>query len=146
MALYDAQSEGVFATSQKIALTRATFLVYILPSLACLYLMGVLVQLKGTQFYRVALLPVLVWFAWRGIFVDMSGGDPRQAQMNTVLVVSESDLVLHATEVIRPRPICVPSQCEVLCGLLHAKLFSGQVLRTSQIPRASTQCSGMPGT
>lgn len=54
----------------------------------CLYFMGVLVQLKGTRFYRLALLPVVVWFAWRGAFVDMSGGDPKQAQLNTALMVS----------------------------------------------------------
>jgi len=141
--------EGVFAMSRKIALTRATFLVYILPPLACLYLMGVLVQLKRTQFYRVALLPVLVWFAWRGIFVDMSGGDPRQAQMNTVPIASEPGSVLRVTEVVHPRPICVPSQCGVLCGLLHENLFSGRVLRTNITNlnlRASTQRSGMPGT
>ncbi|KAF8553846.1 hypothetical protein OG21DRAFT_1509617 [Imleria badia] len=57
--------DDVFGASQKIGLTRTTFLVYILPPLVCLYVMGVLVQLKGTRFYRLALLPVLVWFSWR---------------------------------------------------------------------------------
>jgi len=73
--------------SQKIAITRATFLAYILPPAACLYFMGVLVQLEGTRFYRLAFLPVVAWFAWRGIFVDMSGGDPRQAGMNNTLIM-----------------------------------------------------------
>lgn len=78
----------VFATSQKIAFTKASFLAYILPPFVCQYLMGVLVQLEGTRFYRLALLPIIVWLSWRGLFIDMSGGDPKQAQMNTVLVVS----------------------------------------------------------
>ena len=88
--------EGVFAASQKIALTRATFFAYILPPAVCLYVMGVLVQLKGTRFYRLALFPAVVWLAWRGTFVDMSGGDPRQAGMNNMLIVSDPDPVLRA--------------------------------------------------
>lgn len=81
-------AESVFAMSQKIALTRATFLAYILPPVMSLYFMGVLAQLKGTRFYRLAFLPVILWFAWRAAFVDMSGGDLKLAQMNTVLIVS----------------------------------------------------------
>ncbi|KAG9308680.1 hypothetical protein JVU11DRAFT_11637 [Chiua virens] len=50
--------------------------------------MAVLVQLSGTRFYRLALLPVTVWLAWRGAFVDMSGGDVKQAQANTMIIVS----------------------------------------------------------
>lgn len=50
--------------------------------------MGVLVQLDGTRFYRLAFLPVIVWLSWRGVSIDMSGGDPKQAQINTVLMVS----------------------------------------------------------
>lgn len=73
--------------SQKMAFTRATFLAYVLPPFLCQYWMGVLVQLEGTRFYRMALLPVVVYLAWRGAFVDMSGGDPTQGQMNTVLIV-----------------------------------------------------------
>ncbi|KAI9573465.1 hypothetical protein HD554DRAFT_2183606 [Boletus coccyginus] len=87
----------MFALSQKIALTRATFLAYILPPEVCLYLMGVLVQLKGTRFYRLALLPVLLWFSWRGIFVDMSGGDPRQALTNTALILRMSSTSARGT-------------------------------------------------
>ena len=90
--------EGVFAASQKIPLTRATFLAYILPPAVCLYFMGVLVQLKGTRFYRLAFLPALVWLCWRGMFVDMSGGDPKQGQMNTGLIVSGSGPVLHVID------------------------------------------------
>ena len=123
--------EGVFAASQKIALTRATFLAYILPPEVCLYVMGVLIQLQGTRFYRLAFLPVVVWFAWRGIFVDMSGCNPRLAEMNTVLIVSDPGLVLHAIDVVYPRPICVTSQCGVLCGLLPGSLFGVRVLRTN---------------
>ena len=93
-------AEDVFVASQKIALTKTTFLAYIVPPEVCLYFMGVLVQLKGTRFYRLAFLPALVWFAWRGIFLDMSGGDPRQAHMNTVFIVSDPGSVLHAIDVI----------------------------------------------
>jgi hypothetical protein len=121
--------EGVFAVSQKIALTRATFLAYIVPPAVCLYFMGVLVQLKGTYFYRLAFFPVVVWLAWRGIFVDMSGGDPRQAGMNNSLIVSDSGSVLRAIDVVYPRFICAPSQCGVLCGLLLESLIGVRVRR-----------------
>ncbi|KAI9573448.1 hypothetical protein HD554DRAFT_2035262 [Boletus coccyginus] len=84
--------------SRKSALTTPTFLARILPPEVCLYLMGVLVQLKGTRFYRLALLPVLVWFSWRGIFVDMSGGDPRDAAMNTMLILRMLFNSMRATE------------------------------------------------
>ena len=144
--------EGVFAVSQKIALTRTTFLAYIVPPVVCLYFMGVLVQLKGTHFYRLAFLPVIVWLAWRGTFVDMSGGDPKQAQMNTMLIVSDPSPVSHGCipfTVVYPRLICVPSQCGVLGGPLLESPFGVRVLPTNianSIPRASTQRSGTPGT
>ncbi|KAH0833888.1 membrane bound O-acyl transferase family-domain-containing protein [Lanmaoa asiatica] len=89
--------EGVFATSRKIGLTGFTFPAYILPPFACQYLIGVLVQLEGTRFYRLALLPVLVWFAWRAAFIDMSGGDPKQAQANTVLITQMCAISMHST-------------------------------------------------
>ena len=123
--------EGVFAASQKIALTRATFFAYILPPEVCFYCMGVLVQLEGTRFYRLAFLPAFVWLAWRSIFVDMSGGNPRQGHMNTVFIVSDPGPVLHTIDVLYPRPIYVTSQCGVLCGLLLDSLFGVRVLRTN---------------
>ena len=82
--------------SQTIALTKATFLAYILPPFVCQYLLGVLVQLEETRFYRLALLPVTLCFAWRATFVDMSGGDATKTQMNTQLVVSVTRSMLHA--------------------------------------------------
>jgi hypothetical protein len=91
--------------------------------------MGVLVQLKGTHFYRLAFLPVVVWLAWRGISVDISGGDHKQAQMNTVLIVSDPDPVSHAIDVVYPRVICVISQCGLLCGLLLESLIGVRVRR-----------------
>lgn len=141
--------EDVFALSQKMALTRATFLLYILPPEVCLYLMGVLVQLKGTRFYRLALLPVLVWFSWRGIFVEMSGGDPRDASMNTILIVSDPDPVFHAIDVVYPSFVWFSTQCGLLGGLLRESLFGVRVLRENirnQIPRAFAQRSGTPWT
>ncbi|KAF9237189.1 membrane bound O-acyl transferase family-domain-containing protein [Melanogaster broomeanus] len=64
-----------------------SFLTYILPVFACQYSMGVLVQLRGTQLYRGALLPILLWFAWRAsVTVDPSGGDPTQVQLNAFLI------------------------------------------------------------
>ena len=122
----------MFAASQKIALTRATFLAYIVPLAVCLYFMGVLVQLRGTRFYRLALLPALLWFAWRSIFIDMSGGDPRQAGMNNTFIVSDPGPVLHAIDVVYPRLICAPSQCGVLCGLLLESLFGVRARRTNK--------------
>ncbi|KIJ61702.1 hypothetical protein HYDPIDRAFT_176869 [Hydnomerulius pinastri MD-312] len=65
----------------------SSFLTFVLPVLICQYLMGVLVQLKGTFLHRVALLPVLLWFVWRAsITIDPSGGDPNQAQLNAVFI------------------------------------------------------------
>lgn len=142
--------DDVFAMSQKVPLTTANFVARILPPIVCLYVMGVLVQLKGTRFYRFALLPVLVWFAWRGMFVDMSGGDPKGVQSNTALIVSGPGLVLHAIDVTHHRLIWLPSPCGQWCGLLHGSLFVVRVLRaktntTIRIPRTSTRQCGMPG-
>lgn len=58
--------------------------------------MGVLVQLDGTRFYRLALLPVTVWLAWRATLVDMSGGDPMKVQSNSMLIVSVTRSMFHA--------------------------------------------------
>ena len=143
--------EGIFGMSQKIALTGTTFLTYVLPPPLCLYFMGVLVQLKGTRFYRLALLPVVGWLAWRGSFVDMSGGDRKQAQMNSALIVSASGPLLHVIDVDYHRFICSPLPCGLLYGLLYESLFGVRVLRTntnttSQIPKASIQPSGTPET
>jgi hypothetical protein len=123
--------EGVFAVSKKIALTKTTFLAYIVPPAVCLYFMGVLVQIKGTHFYRLAFLPVIVWLAWRGIFVDMSGGDPRQADMNNSHIVSDPGPVLRGIDIVYSRFICAPSQCGVPCGLLLESLIGVRVLRTN---------------
>ncbi|KAF8438370.1 hypothetical protein L210DRAFT_3646664 [Boletus edulis BED1] len=92
-----ASDQGIFGASQKIGLTTATFIGYIVPPLMCQYFMGVLVQLEGTRFYRFALLPVLVWFAWRGMFVDMSGGDPKQGQMNVGLITHMVSVPMRGT-------------------------------------------------
>lgn len=80
--------EDLFAMSHTVALTKATFLAYILPPFVCQYLMGVLVQLEGTHTYRLALLPITLCLAWRATFVDVSGGDPARTQSNSMLVVS----------------------------------------------------------
>lgn len=87
--------EVVFATSQTNDLIT-TSLAHILPPLVCQYSMGVLVQLDGTRTYRMALLPVTVYLAWRATFVDMSGGDPTRAHMNVTLIVSITRSILHA--------------------------------------------------
>lgn len=123
-------TEDMFAMSQKISLTKATFFAYILPPVAILYLMGVLVQLKETRFYRLALLPVIAWFSWRGVFVDMSGGDPKLAQMNTILIVSTLiSSSVGCLDVVHSRLICPPSSCTALFGLLHESLFTVKVLQ-----------------
>ncbi|KAG8215148.1 hypothetical protein J3R82DRAFT_8639 [Butyriboletus roseoflavus] len=87
-----ASVEGGFAVPREIGLTSATFLAYILPPLVCQYLMGVLVQLNRTRFYRLALLPVTVWLAWRATLVDMSGGHPAKVQTNSMLITQMSSL------------------------------------------------------
>ena len=139
--------EGIFGTSHKIALTGTTFLTYVLPPLVCLYFMGVLVQLKGTRFYRLALLPIVGWLAWRGSFVDMSGGDRKHGQMNTGIIVSASGPMLHVIDVVHHSFKCWALPCGLLYGLLYESLFGVRVLRTntnttSQIPKTSTRPSG----
>ncbi|KAF8841623.1 hypothetical protein BDN67DRAFT_949207 [Paxillus ammoniavirescens] len=51
--------------------------------------MGVLVQLRGTLVYRVALMPISLWLAWHAsASIDFSGGDPTRAQQNAAFAVS----------------------------------------------------------
>ncbi|KIJ18060.1 hypothetical protein PAXINDRAFT_167360 [Paxillus involutus ATCC 200175] len=88
---------SVFSTSQKASLTVDSFLTYVLPVFACQYLMGVLVQLRGTYAYRVALLPILLWLAWQAsVSIDCSGGDRKQAQLNAVFVVQMFSVAMRA--------------------------------------------------
>ncbi|KAF8841621.1 hypothetical protein BDN67DRAFT_1068326 [Paxillus ammoniavirescens] len=89
--------ESVFSTSQKASLTIDSFLTYVLPVFACQYSMGVLVQLRGTHVYRVALLPILLWLAWQAsASIDCSGGDRKQAQLNAVFVSQMFSVALRA--------------------------------------------------
>ena len=89
-----------------VGLTKTTFLAYIVPPFVCQYLMGVLMQLEGTHFYRLALLPIAVWLAWRATCVDMSGGDASQVQANSILIVRSARFVLHPVDGC-PRRKCV---------------------------------------
>ena len=51
--------------------------------------MAVLVQLPRTSLYRVALLPVVYWLAFRAsVSLDLSWNDPSYAQFNEGLAVS----------------------------------------------------------
>jgi len=59
--------------------------------------MGVLVQLEGTRFYRLALLPIVLWLAWRGAFVDLSGGDPKKSQINVLLMTHMCGVAMRNT-------------------------------------------------
>ncbi|KAF8124324.1 hypothetical protein EV363DRAFT_1354184, partial [Boletus edulis] len=88
--------KDVLAMSHTVGLTMATFLAYMLPPFVCQYLMGVLVQLEGTRFYRLALLPLTLYFAWRATFVDLSGGDPALAQKNTQLVTQMGSMATRS--------------------------------------------------
>ncbi|KAF9228192.1 hypothetical protein BS17DRAFT_763737 [Gyrodon lividus] len=75
-----------------------SFLTYVLPVFACQYSMGVLVQLRGTRVYRAALLPILLWSAWRAsTSVDPSGGDPMQAQLNAVLITQMCSVAMRGS-------------------------------------------------
>lgn len=109
--------QDLLAMSQSISPTKTTFLAYILPPFACHYLMGVLVQLKGTRSYRLALMPVLVWFAWRATFVDMSRGDPTKTQANSMLAVSVATTLCVARLIDgHHRPKCPPWRPVPRCG------------------------------
>ncbi|KIJ08736.1 hypothetical protein PAXINDRAFT_102467 [Paxillus involutus ATCC 200175] len=88
---------SVFSTSQGASLTIGSFLTYILPVFACQYLMGVLVQLRGTLIYRVALFPIMLWLAWQAnASIDFSGGDPTLAHLNTAFLMSAVLVAMHA--------------------------------------------------
>jgi hypothetical protein len=84
--------------------------------------MGVLIQLEGTRSYRLALLPVTLYLAGRAAFVDMSGGDPTNAQMDSMLVMTFV-LGCESVDGIRPRLKCVSHPSPVL-GLLRSVLVS----------------------
>ncbi|KIJ18059.1 hypothetical protein PAXINDRAFT_71482 [Paxillus involutus ATCC 200175] len=87
----------MFSTSQRASLTIDSFLTYVLPVFACQYLMGVLVQLRGTYVYRVALLPILLWLAWQAsASIDCAGGDRKQAQLNAVFVIQMFTVAMRA--------------------------------------------------
>ncbi|KAI5984668.1 membrane bound O-acyl transferase family-domain-containing protein, partial [Pisolithus albus] len=60
---------------------------YILPIFAMQYFMGTLVQLKNTALFRVALLPIVPWLAWRAVSaLDLSCGIHEKAQANAIFV------------------------------------------------------------
>ncbi|KIK92464.1 hypothetical protein PAXRUDRAFT_829932 [Paxillus rubicundulus Ve08.2h10] len=59
--------------------------------------MGVLVQLRGTRVYRVALLPILLWLAWQAsASINLAGGDRKQAQLNAVFVSQMLSVAMRA--------------------------------------------------
>ncbi|KIK92202.1 hypothetical protein PAXRUDRAFT_830176 [Paxillus rubicundulus Ve08.2h10] len=59
--------------------------------------MGVLVQLRGTRVYRVALLPILLWLAWQAsASINLAGGDRKQAQLNAVFVSQMFSVAMRA--------------------------------------------------
>ncbi|KIJ18063.1 hypothetical protein PAXINDRAFT_110500 [Paxillus involutus ATCC 200175] len=89
--------ESIFSNSQRVSLTIGSFLTHVLPVFACQYLMGVLVQLRGTYVYRIALFPILLWLAWQAnASIDLSGGDPARAQLNAAFAVSVMALAIRA--------------------------------------------------
>ena len=62
---------------------------YILPIVTLQYTMGVLVQLKHTALFRVALLPIVLWTILRTLStLDLSCGKQDQTPKNVVLFVS----------------------------------------------------------
>ncbi|KAH7882093.1 membrane bound O-acyl transferase family-domain-containing protein [Phlebopus sp. FC_14] len=88
----------VFFSTRKSALTTQSFLSFILPVIALQYSMGVLVQLKGTAIYRMALLPVLLWSAFRAAnSIDLSGGNPMQAHNNATFIAQMFSFAMRAT-------------------------------------------------
>ncbi|KAF8835273.1 hypothetical protein BDN67DRAFT_975519 [Paxillus ammoniavirescens] len=90
---------SVFSTSQKASLTLDNFLTCILPVFACQYLMAVLVQLRGTHVYRIALLPIMLWLAWQAsASIDCSGGDREQAHLNAAFVIQMFTAAMRACE------------------------------------------------
>jgi hypothetical protein len=58
--------------------------------------MGVLVQLKGTQAYRVALFSIMLLFSWRAsVSVDPSEGILGKAQGELAFIVSLTSFALQ---------------------------------------------------
>ena len=69
--------------------TGRDLVVYILPIITLQYMMGVLVQLKHTALFRIALLPVILWVVLRAhLALDLSCGQLDQVPKNAAFSVS----------------------------------------------------------
>lgn len=68
---------------ERLPLTPSRLLTSVLPAYVGQYLMAVLVITPGTRFYRLALLPVALYLAFKAATTcDHSSGDPTQAFQN----------------------------------------------------------------
>ncbi|KAI6003208.1 membrane bound O-acyl transferase family-domain-containing protein [Pisolithus orientalis] len=76
-------------TTEKVCPIGEDIAIYVLPIFAMQYFMGALVQLKNTALLRIALLPVVLWLAWRAVSaLDFSCGNHEKAQANAIFVNS----------------------------------------------------------
>ncbi|KIK18576.1 hypothetical protein PISMIDRAFT_180257 [Pisolithus microcarpus 441] len=87
-SITDSENSGTHdIVTEKICPTGKDAVVYILPIFAMQYFMGTLVQLKNTALFRVALLPIVPWLAWRAVSaLDLSCGIHEKAQANAIFV------------------------------------------------------------
>ncbi|KAI6147993.1 membrane bound O-acyl transferase family-domain-containing protein [Pisolithus tinctorius] len=73
--------------NEKLCPAGEDIAIYVLPIFAMQYFMGALVQLKNTALLRIALLPVVLWLAWRAVSaLDFSCGNHEKAQANAIFV------------------------------------------------------------
>ena len=76
-------SSFVPSPDDRVPITPARFISGVLPVYLCYYIMALLVILPGTRYYRLALLPIGLYLAFRaGTTYDVSCGDPAQKYRN----------------------------------------------------------------
>ena len=80
---------------ERLPLTPLRFLTSILPAYVCQYVMATLAITPGTRHYRIALLPVALYAAFKAATTcDHSHGDAAQAFQNFGQCVSHLRVIL----------------------------------------------------
>ncbi|EGN98972.1 hypothetical protein SERLA73DRAFT_108219 [Serpula lacrymans var. lacrymans S7.3] len=82
----------------RIPMNWSNFSTYFLPLLVSYYALAVLVQLPRTYLFRLALLPITLWLAFRaGVNLDLSWADPQRSFLNQGLVLGMYTIAMRAT-------------------------------------------------
>ncbi|KAL4077575.1 hypothetical protein J3A83DRAFT_4368911 [Scleroderma citrinum] len=85
-------------TTEGICPTGRDVIVHVLPIFILQYLMGVLVQLKGTALLRIALLPLISWVVLQAVLgLDFSCGKEEEGPKNAAFVTYLTSFVARAT-------------------------------------------------